>query len=325
VSTAPPVLIAVMVNGPSRLPLGASASYTATATYADGSTKDVTASAAWFSSSVGTAPPAYFTTAGIAHGANAGEIDLRANFSGKIGSVHVLVLPDGTYKLTGTVVELSGGPLWSVVIDVVAGTGTGLHVATNSNGQYALYGVAGSVRLRVSSDGFAPQTRDVVVTSDSAIDAFTLVPLEPTADVSGTWTMTLAPSDQCPAGFPDIARGRSYQVRFTQQGTRLRVDVSGPTLTVYNAGEDYGTVFGSQLQFILIGDTEYGDWSSADLVDQLSPTENLQFDGTIRGTVGGSQMRAVLNGDLVYFNLATQKWDPVWYCRATNHAVTLRK
>ena len=327
-SSAPPAVMEVLVTGPARLAPGATASCKAIANYSDGSSKDVTANATWLPSGPGNmTPPAYFTAPGVVQGANAGEIDLYATYGNKNGSLRVLVLPDGTYKLAGTVLESSGRPLWSVGIDVLAGTGTGLHAITNASGLYALYGVAGSVRVRASADGFASQMRDVVVTSDASADAFTLAPLETPADISGTWTMTLAPAAQCPAGFPDIARGRSYQVRFTQQGTGLKLDVSGPTLKVYNQGEDYGTVLGSQLQFILTGDTDYGDWSTADLVDQLSPTENLQLDGTIRGTIAGSQVvGATLDGDLVYYSAAPKgNFTPNWYCRAKNHPVTLQR
>jgi hypothetical protein len=290
--------------------------------------KDVTANATWYPSDNGKAPPASFTSPGVVQAANAGEIDLFANYGNKNGSLHLLVVPDGTYKLSGTVLESSGRAVGGVGIDVLAGTGTGLHAITNMSGIYALYGVAGTVRVRASDDGFAPQTRDVIVTSDASADPFTLTPLETPADMSGAWTMTLTPSAGCSAGYPDIARGRSYQVTFTQQGTGLKLNVSGPTLKVYNQGEDYGTVFGSQLQFVLIGDTDYGDWSSADIIDQLSPTENLQFDGTIRGTIAGSQVSgATMDGDLVYWNSAAPKgnFTPNWYCRALNHTVTLQR
>ena len=321
------VVLGVRVTGPLRVALGATASYTATADYLDGPSKDVTTAALWLPSTDYTSGPAYFTSPGIARGANRGEIDLLARFGPKTGVLHVVVLEDGTYKLAGSVVESSGRVISGVSIDVVSGTGTGLHATTNSQGEYALYGVAGSVQLRVSADGYSPQTSDIVVTSDGSTDSFTLTPLETPVDVSGAWTMTLAPSAQCPAAFPDIARGRAYQVHFTQQGTSLKVDVSSPTLTDYNPGKDYGTVLGSQLRFFLLGNTDYGDWSVGNLVDHLSSTETLDFEGTVHGTIAGSRVQGTLDGDLVYWNSAvpTSNFKPNWYCRATNHTATLQR
>jgi hypothetical protein len=60
----------------------------------------------------------------------------------------------------------------------------------------------------------------------------------------------------------------------------------------------------------------------------LSPTETFGFDGTVNGTVSGPEIRATMNGDLVYMNAslpATAPWKPTWYCRATDHVVTLRR
>jgi len=317
-----PTVTGVRVSGPSRVAPGETASFTATATYSDGSSKDVTASASWSPPGDRTWQPIYFTGAGTALGANRGEIDVSASQDGKYGSLHVLVLENGTFKLSGVVAESSGRLVSSVAIDVVAGTGAGLHATTDSLGRYALYGVAGQIQLRVSAEGFAPQTHDLVVTADETATPFALEPKEAPADVSGTWTMTLTPSPSCPPGLPDIARGRTYQIQFVQQGTGLKLAITSPTLKVFNAGEDSGTVFGSQVQFTFIGDTDYGDWSSTDLIDQLSPTQSLGFDGTVRGTAGGSELRGSLSGDIVYWEVPS--YAPQWYCRATDHVVTLR-
>jgi hypothetical protein len=239
------------------------------------------------------------------------------------GVVDVFVVEPGTFKLSGVVFDSGGGSLDGVTVEVVAGTGQGLRTTTRSQGQYALYGVAGWVQLRASADGFTPQILEVVVTSNNATGSFTLTPVEAPADVSGLWTMTVAPAPGCRAGLPQIAQGRAYQVQLIQQGTRLHVRITGPTLQVSNAHQLSGSVLGLRVQVSLPGDTSYGEWSSSNLYDHLSPTEKLGFSGIIEGSLIGAEIRATMYGDLVYWN--AQTFEPGWYCRADNHAVTLRR
>jgi hypothetical protein len=140
-----------------------------------------------------------------------------------------LVLEPGTFKVTGTITEAGGGVIGGTV-EVLSGIGQGKRSGTSA-GRYALYGVAGRVRLRATAAHYRPQEHEVVVTDNSATDDFALQPLEPPVDVAGAWTMTLAPSPGCPDGLPAIAHGRSYKVELTQQGTRLlEVRISSPTL-----------------------------------------------------------------------------------------------
>jgi hypothetical protein len=237
---------------------------------------------------------------------------------------HVLVLESGTFKLSGVVSESDGGPLEGVTVEVLSGTGSGLHATTDGQGRYALYGVAGLVRLHASADGFTPQDHDVVVTGNDATDGFALTTVERSADISGVWTMTVEPSPGCRAGLPAIAHGRTYQLQLTQQGIRLQVRISSPTLQMFNPDENYGSIVGSRVRLYFIGDTDYGDgWSTTDIHDHLSPTETFGFDGIFDGTAAGSEIRGTMNGDLVYWNAV--RFTPEWYCRAKDHVVTLRR
>ena len=99
--------------------------------------------------------------------------------------------------------------------------------------------------------------------------------------------------------------------------------ISSPTLQLLNLDEHSGTVLGSRVRLQFVGDTDYGEWSTPDLYDHLSPTETFGFDGSVDGTVMGSQIRGTMSGDLVYWNAPTH--GPAWYCRATNHVVTLSR
>ena len=298
--------------------------------YSDGSSKDVTAGALWSPTYSETWDPVSrasfalsFTSSGVTAAGLRGERNLFALYEGMRGMLNVLVLEPGTFKLSGVVSDSSGGLLDDVTVEVVSGTGKGLKATTNNIGQYALYGVAGPVQLRTSADAFRAEMRDVVVTGNGGSEPFALTPVETPADVSGTWTMTVTASPRCRAGLPDIAQGRTYEVRLIQQGTTLQWRISSPTLKNGDASSSFGsTVLGSRVRLEFPGDTDEGEYTSPDLYDRLSPTESFGFTGSAEGTIAGSEIRAALNGSLVYWRDGAGF---AWYCRTTDHSVTLRR
>ncbi len=329
-STSQVTLLGITVSGPASVAPGETAHYTAAAEYSDGSSKDVTAGALWSPTYSETWDPVSragfalsFTSPGVTAAGIRGERNLFALYEGKSAMLNVLVLEQGTFKLSGVVANSSGGLLDDVTVEVLSGIGKGLKTTTNNIGQYGLYGVAGPVQVRTSSDGFQTETRDVVVTGNEASEPFALTPVETPADVSGTWSMTVSSSPRCRAGLPDMAQGRTYEVRLIQQGTTLQWRISSPTLKNGDATSSFGsTVLGSRIRLEFPGDTDEGEYTSPDLYDRLSATESFGFTGSAEGTIAGSEIRAALNGSLVHWRDGAGF---VWYCRATDHNVTLRR
>ena len=321
------------IVGPTLVATGETVRYRASARYSTGPAEDVTSTAQW-------APvpnprtSIYFTGPGVAIAAQPGDSMVWATYGATVGSSIVLVLDPGTFKLAGIVTESGGaalsGGLHAAAVEVVSGTGHGQRATVDEKGHYALYGIVGTVRVQASASGFVPHMTEVAVTSHGAAHNFALSPIESTADVSGHWTMTVVPSASCRPGLPESARGRPYQIELVQQGTRTHVTFIGATVTAHNPLSHGGIVLGSRVQLHFPGDTgglvgEFGEWSAPDIYDQLSPTERFGFDGVVNGTVTGSVIRATLNGDLVYDKTEPNRHEPVWYCRAQDHEVTLRR
>lgn len=75
----------------------------------------------------------------------------------------------------------------------------------------------------------------------------------------------------------------------------------------------------------IIGDSDNGGWTWPDVFDRLSATEQFGFLGTVDGVVSITGLRGTFDGDLLYFNSETNRNEPTWYCRAKDHAVTLRR
>jgi hypothetical protein len=312
----------VRVNGPTEVAPGTTVAYTAIAQYSDGASRDVTATALWSPTPDRTWFPLRFTSPGKATASDRGEVLVSAAMENKVGSLNVLVLEPGTFKLSGVVSEAGGRTLTAATVQVVAGTGEGLTSST-ARGTYALYGVAGAIRLRASAEGFSSQIHEVAVNGENTTHGFALAPLQAPADVSGVWTMTIVASPACGSDMPDFAKNRDYHVELVQRGTGLRITFTDPTLTVYDPESMEGTVLGSRVGLVFPGDTGYDRWSLPNIFDRLSPTEQFGFDGTVEASVIGSQIIGKLSGDLTYWQ--TNLFDPAWYCRATDHPVVLRR
>lgn len=316
------VVTSVRITGPARPAPGATpVHYSAVAEFSDGTTQEITAEAKWallgFTS--------WFTSPGNVVFAGRGQATISASYRGVAGQLVVSVLESGTFILTGGVNQADGSPLDGATVDVRAGIGTGISAYSDSAGRYALYGVAGRIQIGISRGGFATEVRDVVVTADTSTEALTLAPVVPSGSLAGTWTLTVTPAPGCGAGLPDRARGRPYSVQFLGVPSQFFVKTFGPTVEVYNVATDPGSMSGSAIQWTFVGDTNYGDWSWANIIDHLSSTENFQFDGQVTGIVSGDEIRGTLDGDLSYWNDQIFSQTPTWYCRASDHVVVLKR
>jgi hypothetical protein len=320
-------LNSLQITGPSEAVTGQTLHYTATARFSDGSSEDVTTRAVWFPPSTLTSSPVYFTSPGVALANGTGEQLVRATFTfprgdqpdSRASELRVRILDPGTFVLTGTIAGSQGESIPGRV-DVLEGIGAGRRAF---GGRYTLLGVAGLVRLQASAEGWVPQVHEVLVTGNGVVHDFALDPLETPADVSGVWTMTLSPSAGCPAGLPDIARERAYELHLIQQGTRLQVAISSPTLQLQR--EDYasGGVRGArvQLDFSDLVDDFTGQVSPT-FLDRLGPTETLSFAGRVIGSPTGLEIPATLAGTLSYWRGPVDP-EPDWSCRADDHPVRL--
>src|SRR5262249_44560094 len=234
-SPAPPVLTAIRLSGPTMLAPGQAGQFTAIAERSDGSSQDVTATATWNIWWTGpdrdhTGPNVLrLLGPGTVQAAVPGEasVNVQLPFQGHgpatSPTLAVLVLDAGTFRISGKVT--SGGLPEAALIEIVAGRGSGLRTTSNGLGgvgPYALYGAAGTIELRVSTDGFEQQTRQITITDNTTSD-FDLKPLVMPTDVSGSWVVTLSASPSCRASLPEVAWEREFDATVVQQGTHVSI------------------------------------------------------------------------------------------------------
>ncbi|HXG70114.1 MAG TPA: hypothetical protein VNJ04_05810 [Gemmatimonadaceae bacterium] len=230
----------LIVTAPVRLELiapadiapGESVQLTVNAIRADGSVENVSSKAQWTPT---TSEILQVSSTGLATAKNLGEQTVSAQFFGLSATARILVLPKGTFRLSGNVRE-SGFGIGNVTLTVISGVEEGLTTTSRSDGFYALYGVSGPVRIDTKRDGYLTGTQRLDVTAHRTGYDFEMVPARPRTDYRGTYTLTIA-APSCRSGrgtFPDEARRRVYTANVTQDGARLTVRLSDADFIVTN-------------------------------------------------------------------------------------------
>jgi uncharacterized protein YjdB len=144
-------LVSVVVTPATlAIEIGASQQFVATATYSDGSTRDVSASAAWTS-----ATPAFATVnaaTGLAKGVSAGSSVITAGFSGKNGSATLTVRPVTlvSLALTPQAPSLQVGAIRQLAVTATYSNGatadvTGTATYVSANTPFVMVGTSGVI------------------------------------------------------------------------------------------------------------------------------------------------------------------------------------
>ncbi|HXG56939.1 MAG TPA: carboxypeptidase-like regulatory domain-containing protein [Vicinamibacterales bacterium] len=216
-----PVRLALIA--PAEIAPGESVQLTANAIKSDGSVENVSSQAQWTPT---TSEIVQVSSTGLATGKTRGEQFVSARFFGLSAIARILVLPRGTFRVTGTVRE-SGFEIANATLTVISGIGEGLTTVSRSDGSYAFYGVSGPVQIQAKKDGYLTGTQRLDVTAHRTYD-FDLAPDRARNDYRGIYTLTIAASSCGPgqSTFPDAARRRVYTANVTQEGARLTVTLS---------------------------------------------------------------------------------------------------
>jgi len=277
------VLTSIAIAGPAEIAPGTSGQFTATGRYDDGSTKDLSSTVSWRSGD-----STILRSAGLGRfeALKGGETSVNANTLNKFTSTSVLVLQQGTFKLSGTVRD-PGGTVDSVDVEIVSGNASSLKTKSRYDGRYTLYGVAGGVRVRASAPGYATEEFDVTVTSHTVRDV-TLKTSGPIVDITGDWTLTVSTSSACSNSWPAALRKREITATITQSDTRFSLRFTGPTNTSSYPSE--GRIAGSVFSLTLYADYYYYYYGLSGWIERISPTEWLRVAGTFQSTDASSSL-----------------------------------
>jgi hypothetical protein len=302
-STPTPVITTdFRIEGPTSLAPGETAQFKVMALQSDGSTRDVTSETSWRSSH-----PAVLqmTADGIATGVAPGTAHAVASVGGRTWGQWVDVLPRGTYRLAGRVVE-HGLPIAEAAVSVIAGPAAGLSARSDGSGRYALYGVVDDIQVRASKEDYQSQVQHILVTANQTLD-FELAPVV-RVDLSDNYLLRITAAD-CkpyrlsghvgPGVLPEEAKDRTYRASVTQDGPRVSVTLSGANL--FGTSRFEGRVFPDSVSFTLGGpgfDPYYYYYGriTPDLGERLSGSRFMITSGSVNAKRTTTGIAGVLNG-----------------------------
>ena len=195
----PPYIVNVEILGPQVIAPDETAQLRLLAELSDRSTRDVTNEARW---RLDSRAAISVSMSGLLTGLQPGEARVTGVVAGRERSTDVLVLPAGTYRLTGIVTDadVPSEVVPGARVEVTTGVGASIAAETDVSGHYRLYGLSGETGLRLTKDGYEPAARTVVVADHRAINNLQLSPVATRVRVSGNYTLTITAADECGVG-----------------------------------------------------------------------------------------------------------------------------
>jgi len=325
----------IEISGPQSVAPGESTRFSAVLYMRDGSSRDVTAETTWSSR----APDVFSLSAnGLATGLQAGDGMISAFFQrdGTFSATkELIVVPAGTYRLAGLVTEAGARTSTRVVgarVEVIAGTGAGLFTVTGNDGRYRLYGVAGSLQIRLTKNGYETSVLNLSV-ADHAIENVELT-FSKSRDFAGTYALSVAAASACQGVLPEEALTRTYTAVLTQQGSSLEATLTGGTFARNRAGSGdhfLGSVDADQVTFTLNPSPFYNYYPYTvyypDVVEQLR-SGYLILSGQVVLTASAAGLAGTLDGVVfIWPNDPTRVWrqSPTASCRSTGHQFLLAR
>jgi len=290
--TAAPTLLSIRIDGPTTVPPGETAQYSATGAMSDGTSRDVTGTVNWRTSD---ASILALSPTGLATAGRAGEVVVSADQSSRRTSRTVTVIPTGTFILVGTVREASF-PISGATVSLLDGSRPVLSATTDAVGAYRLFGVAGDVEVRATKPGYTERVNRLIVSSQNRLSDFQLSQVTRT-DVFGKYQLTVTAASQCSI-LPAEARVRTYDADIVQDGPNLKVTLSGGSLV---SGNFVGHTQPDRVTFDIRGASSYYYYyfyfsPPLDVIDQLTANSAWTFAGHVTATISSSGLSGTLAG-----------------------------
>jgi hypothetical protein len=319
-----PLLNLLELSGPSTIAPGSSARFIVTASYGDGSFRDVTTEAAWRSreSSV-----LSVSAGGVVTAHARGQTFLEASFEGRSSGKTVTVLPDGTFRFTVRVHD-AHVPVQGARVTVYAGPAGEFNAATASAGSVTFFGVAGDVEVRVIADGYLEYKERLRVTDHQTLDTVPTL-ASPREVVEGIYTLTISAASECRSTLPDELMQRKYGADIAQIERGLIMTLTGPTF--YSSGNRRynwfrGTLYVDRMTFGLSSafyEDYYGPrFSFPEVFDQLTSTTFFSMSGSVVVTGNSTSKSGTLDGTIEALGPPPQ-FHRIAACRSGGHRVDL--
>ena len=294
-----PVLVNLELTGQTTLAPGATTELTVTAVMSNGTRTDVTSTAQWsindsrFVTSLGQ---------GRYRAIANGEGHVTVRYSNRSAGREIVVVPDGTFRVTGRILEEDGvTPVANAHIRVRDADDTGPQTDADSGGYYRLYGVKSSIDLVVTREGYVDtEQKSLTISRHTSLNV--LLPASgPRLKVDGAYTVTFDWSN-CVNTFPNDLRHRVYGAVVKQAEAEIEVRFTEPGFVHNSANRGdlmEGRVGPSGMH--LFADSGYYYWyygaSAAPYLTELLPDNHrLVSWGTAFLTQSGNRFSGAIQG-----------------------------
>ena len=336
-------VVRVTIGGADSVAPGQTAQLSATAVLSNGSTRIVT-DVTWESSNHELMT---VSQTGLVKATDArGEGQITVSYQGDLAVASVaarsakqtlLVLPTGTYVLSGSVTD-GGMPLTDVEVELTSGTGAGM--AAIANPSFKFYGVAGDTEIRVTKSGYETQVRRVSVTQHQT-QGFDLVPSDRREAVAGTYTLRIAAAAACAQQLPENVRSRTYTAAISQSGPLSNAvlsgaDMGGPWKPANSFGGSVETGIVRFAPSRYSGEDRASTFRPPSIMEVISSSQDdttyFTFFGSVVATPDGDGYSGTLDGSLEVITVpgpGVPWWDSLFQrqasCRSAAHQFTLRR
>jgi hypothetical protein len=300
----------------------------------DGATRDVTAEAVWASNSVILVISAPGLVAG---GPYTGQVMLTASVGGLSSTKEVIVVPDGTYRLSGVVSDpvTPAGPIPMAEIDAIDAAGRRLTGYTGNDGRYALFGLSGEVWVRIAKTGYQPYSERLVVDDHRTLNV-ELAIVVPLPNLGGIYTLTIAAADVCGGALPGEAMSRRYSAAVTQVGPSVTmalsdatfVAVAGYGLVVSQSMTLAGVATPTEIRFTLgaLGCFGYYYGCGPTIFEQLAPSRFFMPSGRVVVPITPAALAGELDGVIeVQIGSSPGQFNREASCRSSRHQFVLTR
>jgi hypothetical protein len=311
--TAPsgPAALGREITGPASIAPGQSAQFTAIVRLGDGITKTLTG-VVWRSTNTALLQ---VTSAGVAvAGSGMGDVTLQADVPVERGTARVsrevVILPDGTYRLVGSVLANEVLTVAGARLDVTPGSA---FATTDFAGNYKLYGVPADASIRIVRDGYQPFEQSVHLT-EHATKSFVLTPTNPSVHlvIASASIVAIDTAPGCSA-LPEDLQHRNYQAtvsRFELTDAFVQVTLTEPRFSIKNGlgNHFYGRVETGGADFDISGFFSRSYYRGLlyyyypDVVERLSDGTILLVAGSVTTTGTAAGLSGRLDGELSHYS-----------------------
>ncbi len=331
-------IVGLEIMGPDRIPPGATVQYTAAVRSSDGSAEPVT-NLEWASqNSLVTVTPSGLVTAGGRNGSDILRARLRTTADNLLASREILVLPENTYRVTGTVTENVADRVPLPGARVRTTDAAQVEALTDSNGRYELYGVPPNAEIAVTRDGYQPVFRRLEL-SGHATENFELALAAARLELTGDYTLAIDAGCSPDFDLPlrDDLRHRQYAATLSQTGPVVDIVLTDPDRFKINSakrGDRFAAWADAAGATLDLGDNffqysggPYDPLTYPAIVERLPDSSLLVVDG--KGVVMGSSLRLagtfegfILHYSSTFPSFPTQAFG---FCYSKTHRISLTR